>query len=449
MTACPVTIHAAWSPGETRVVAVADGSLIDYAVWRPGSPDGVGDVYQGRVTAIMPAMAGAFVVLSSAGPGSTEGFLPDSEGASGVTEGAILTVRITRAAAGGKGPRLSTRFEGPEAGPRDKTVGLRWRGIDPLRELAGRYPAARVLVDDPALAASLRADLGERLTRVPQAFDDAIEAEIESLGSSEVTLGSGVRLSVYPTPALVAIDVDGAGALAGGAGMANNAARRRHFALNVAMMPELARQIRLRNLSGAILVDLAGMKAKQRASLGPALAAALAGDPLRPRFLGFTGLGLAEIARPRIRAPLHEILSGPLAAGLVALRSIARAARAEPGRRQTLRAAPAVVAALEADPTARDVDPRTCGRGPRTRTASREWPNAIQAVEKTDWLRRPDRRRGALVPGSPRSRVARRCVAIPRGQSAPASSPRWPGRACGAPLRLRQARRVRNGSVGS
>ena len=53
------------------------------------------------------------------------------------------------------------------------------------------------------------------------------------------------------------------------------------------------------------------------AGLGdPALTAALAGDPLRPRFLGFTALGLAEIARPRVRAPLHEMLSGPLAAGL-------------------------------------------------------------------------------------------------------------------------------------
>src|SRR4029077_15319349 len=59
-----VVIHAAWSPGEVRVAAMAGGTLVDYAVWRPGSPDGVGDVHLGRVSAAMPAMAGVFVTLS-------------------------------------------------------------------------------------------------------------------------------------------------------------------------------------------------------------------------------------------------------------------------------------------------------------------------------------------------------------------------------------------------
>jgi ribonuclease G len=353
LTMRAVTIHAAWSPGEVRVAAVRDGDLVDYALWRPGSPDGVGDIHRGRVTAIVPAMAGAFIAL--AGSGQAEGFLPDSEGAKGLTEGTIITVRITRAAQAGKGPRLSARVE-PADGAMDGPLGLRRRGTDPLRECAARYPEASILVDDPALAASLRADLGERITLVPEAFDDAIETEVDSLAAAELTIASGMRLSVYPTPALVAIDVDAGGALvgrgAGGALPGTALAGRGHFALNAAVVPEIARQIRLRNLSGAILIDLAGMKARQRASLGPALAAALARDPLRPRFLGFTALGLAEIARPRVRAPLHEVLSGPLASGLVALRRIARATRAEPGRRLMLRASPAVIAALEADAVA-------------------------------------------------------------------------------------------------
>jgi hypothetical protein len=226
-------------------------------------------------------------------------------------------------------------------------LGLIHRGIDPLREMASRYPTADVLVDDPALAASLRADLGGRLMRVSQAFDDAIESEVESLSWPEVILASGVRISVHPTPALVAIDVDGGAALAG-----RDRAARRHLALNTSVLPEVARQIRLRNLCGAILLDLAGMKAKQRTSLGPRLAEALRGDPLQPKFLGFTALGLAEIVRPRIRAPLHETMLGPLASGLVALRKIARASGAEPGRRLALRAAPRVIAALETDQVA-------------------------------------------------------------------------------------------------
>ena len=334
MAATLTAIHAAWSPGEIRIAVMTDGRLSDYALWRPGSPDGVGDIHRGRISGIVPAMAGAFVTLDGA-----EGFLPDSDGAKGLTEGTILTVRVVRAGQGGKGPRLSARVEQGE-GP----VGLSRRGIDPLRDLAARYPAAAVVVDDPALAASLKANLGDRIVRVHEAFGDAIETEVEALSGTEVLLDSGVRMSVHPTPALVAIDVDGGGAL-----MGRDGAARRHRALNAAVLPEVARQIRLRNLSGAILVDLAGMKAKQRASLGPAFAAALADDPARPRFLGFSGLGLAEIVRPRGRAPLHEMLVGPLAAGLAALRSITRAARADPGRALELRAAPAMVAALQAD----------------------------------------------------------------------------------------------------
>jgi Ribonuclease G/E len=94
------------------------------------------------------------------------------------------------------------------------------------------------------------------------------------------------------------------------------------------------------------------MPIRKRASLGPALTTALAADPLRPRFLGFSALGLAEIMRTRIHPPLHELLSGPHAAGLTALREIARDLDPDPRRLPTLRAAPAVVEALQRDPVA-------------------------------------------------------------------------------------------------
>ena len=125
----------------------------------------------------------------------------------------------------------------------------------------------------------------------------------------------GARLSIWPTPALVAIDVDAGGLLAG-------RCDARHEAVNRAVLPALAEQIRLRNLSGGIVVDLAGLSARKRAALGPDFVAALADDPLRPKFLGFTALGLAEIVRPRVHPPLHELLAGPLAAGLAALRAV-------------------------------------------------------------------------------------------------------------------------------
>jgi len=99
-------------------------------------------------------------------------------------------------------------------------------------------------------------------------------------------------------------------------------------------------------------VDFAGLSPRRRAALGPDLEAALAADRLRPRLLSFTALGLAEIVRPRVHPPLHELLAGPHAAGLAALRRIAAEAAAAPHIAPILRASPAVVAALQADPEA-------------------------------------------------------------------------------------------------
>ena len=65
----------------------ADGTLLDYAIDRPGAPDGVGDLHRGRVTTRVPALAGGFVALD----GAPDGFLPDSEGGKEATEGAAGT----------------------------------------------------------------------------------------------------------------------------------------------------------------------------------------------------------------------------------------------------------------------------------------------------------------------------------------------------------------------
>jgi Ribonuclease G/E len=338
-----VRILAASSPGEVRVAVAHDDDLLDYAIWRPGAPDGVGDVHRGRVIARVPAMAGAFVSVDGA-----EGFLPDSGGAAGLHEGDVLAVRITRAAQGGKGPRLAAQAEtNASRGP----VALLTRGPGPLLELAERHPGASVWLDDPALAARLKNALGERLRPCALAFDERIDELVDALAHSTVELPGGARLHIHPTPALVALDVDAGGATRGNQG-----------AVNRAVAPALARQIRLRNLSGAILVDFAGLAARRRASLAPALHDALAEDPLRPRLLGFTALGLAEIVRPRIHPPLHEVLAGPHAAGLAALRQIAAQAATPPHRLPALRASPAIVAALQADTEALPDLARRAGR---------------------------------------------------------------------------------------
>jgi Rne/Rng family ribonuclease len=157
-------------------------------------------------------------------------------------------------------------------------------------------------------------------------------------------LPGGLRASIEPTAALVAIDMDMAAATAG-----REAKTTKQEAANRAALPALARQIRLRSLAGTILIDLAGLPLRRRPALADAIRAALAPDPAKPRLLGFTASGLAEIQRARTHSPLHELQAGPHAAGLAALRTIAASA----GSPLTLlRAAPDVVSALEADSVA-------------------------------------------------------------------------------------------------
>jgi Ribonuclease G/E len=347
-----IEIRASAAPGEVRVAAVEDDALLDYALWRPGAPDGVGDLHRARILARAPALAGSFVALDGA-----EGFLPDSD-AERPTEGEVLGVRIVRAAQGGKGPRLTARLTDADraligTGP----PALLRRGPDAVQRLAALHPKAAVLIDDAALLAPLRPMLGERLRLVARAFDDALEGDVAALAEPVADLPGGLRLSVWPTPALTALDLD-LGAASGGRGGKGAT----HLAANRAALPAVARQIRLRNLGGAILLDLAGLPPRQRAKLGPDLEAVLAADPVRPRLLGFTALGLAEIVRPRIHPPLADLLAGPHAAGLVALRALAAEIAAAPARVPALAAAPAVAAALQHDDVARADLARRAGR---------------------------------------------------------------------------------------
>jgi len=307
------------TPGEQRTALLLGDVLTEFHIHRPAAPDGIGALHWARVTARVPAMAGAFLALADA-----EAFLPDTEGAARLSEGDGLVVRVTRAGQGGKGPRASARVTDTErALGAPGTPRLLRAGPTPFEELRAAFPAAAVRVG---------------------AFPVALEAEIEALALPEAELPGGMRATITPTPALTAIDLDTGAATAARAQKASA-----QFAANRDAMPELARQIRLRNLSGAILIDFAGMPAKRRAALGPVLAEALAADRLACRLAGFSTLGFAELIRPRLRPPLHELTRGPHAAGLAALRQAAAEAAVAPGRRLALRAAPAVVAALQAD----------------------------------------------------------------------------------------------------
>jgi ribonuclease G len=324
-------IHLSRSPGERRVALLRDGVLHAYRLERPARPDGVGDILRGRITAVMPALAGAFVAL----PEGETGFLPESdcEGRKIPSEGTILTLRVTRAPQGGKGKRVTART------PQIEGDGLIARGPDAALRWAAAYPEARIIADDAAEVARLRSAIhASRVLLQPNAFDDALEDEVARLAEPEWDLPGGGRLIFSPLPALTAVDVDSGGA--------------DPREVNRLAIPEFARQLRLRDLAGAILLDLAGLSVKQRAALEPDLRAACGHDGLT-QLLGLGPLGLFELRRARIHPPLHEALAErALTTGLALLRQAAREAAAAPARRLALHAPAPVLAALEAMPEA-------------------------------------------------------------------------------------------------
>ena len=262
--------------------------LTEFYAWNRETPDGLGDLYTGRVDAVEKALAGCFVAL---GP-DMSGFLPDSAGGKTLTIGQYVSVRVTRAPQNGKGPRLTLDSTPPGDSP-----GLIATGPGPLLELAERFPEQEILIDDYALMATLRPALEGRMRYDAKAFDAVLEDEIATLAEPTAALPQGARLHITQAPAATLLDVDAA-----------SASHMNPVALNQAIIPEICRQIVLRNLSGGILIDFAGLRAAQRQKLLPALREALQRDPLAPTLLGLSHLGFAEINRRRIRPPLSEIL---------------------------------------------------------------------------------------------------------------------------------------------
>jgi len=178
-----------------------------------------------------------------------------------------------------------------------------------------------------------------------------IEEQIEAALSPTVPLAGGGSLIVCETPVLCAFDVNTGSA---DGGLRENTA----FAVNIAAAREASRQMRLRNISGLVVIDFVPLKDEsRRRRVLEALTEAARDDPLSPNVVGYTRLGLVEVTRRRHGLSLQEIFSGPrqqaayqpakspLTAALEALRGVLRRARGGTAAPR-LRVSPAVAAAL-------------------------------------------------------------------------------------------------------
>jgi Ribonuclease G/E len=163
---------------------------------------------------------------------------------------------------------------------------------------AGSGPAGLVRPALGARAEALRdwVQPGDALREGPTALADAGIWEIaDDLRRPPVALAAG-SMTIEPTRALVAVDVNT------GADVSPAAALK----ANLAAARELPRQLRLRGLGGQVVVDFAPLAKPDRPKVETALAAALRDDGIDTAIVGWTPLGHLEIQRKRARRPLGD-----------------------------------------------------------------------------------------------------------------------------------------------
>ncbi|WP_156424331.1 Rne/Rng family ribonuclease [Bacillus sp. FJAT-27445] len=130
------------------------------------------------------------------------------------------------------------------------------------------------------------------------------EAEIGKLQKRVVWLANGAYLLVEEMETLTAIDVN-TGKFSG-----KNSLKETVLKTNLLAADEIARQIRLRDLAGIILVDFIDMKTEEDRGLVTAkMESALRKDGRRTRIAGFTSLGILQITRKRLGPSLSETLA--------------------------------------------------------------------------------------------------------------------------------------------
>jgi ribonuclease G len=182
-----------------------------------------------------------------------------------------------------------------------------------LRDLV-TYETTRILIDSrenfqkistfaqeymPQVAPLLEHYTGER-----PLFDlHGVEEEIEKALARRVDLKSGGYLIIDQTEAMTTIDVNTGGYV----GVRNF--DDTVFKTNLEAAQTIARQLRLRNLGGIIIVDFIDMESTEhRKDVLEELNRALEKDHTRITVSGFTALGLVEMTRKRTRESLAHIL---------------------------------------------------------------------------------------------------------------------------------------------
>ncbi len=396
-----------FTPMETRVALVENGSTQDIHIERSVNLGIVGNIYAGKVVRVLPGMQAAFVdigvertsfihvsdiVVSKDRGREDQGRTPENI-ADHLHDGKKIIVQVTRDPLGTKGARLTmqlsvaTRYlvllpqthhigvsqliEDPlerarlqqvlaqalavedmcdaggfilrtaaeGVGAEEIAADLRylkrlWAAVSrraraatqaellyadlPLhlrivRDLA-RPSVERIFIDSRECFASLQefctdyvpevAGLLEHYSGERPLFDlHGVEDEIQRALARRVELKSGGYLIIDQTEAMTTIDVN-TGSFVGKRNQAETILKT-----NLEAAAALARQLRVRNLGGIIIIDFIDMEdAEHRRQVHRTLEKLMQRDPARNRITGVSELGLVEMTRKRTRESLERML---------------------------------------------------------------------------------------------------------------------------------------------
>lgn len=177
-----------------------------------------------------------------------------------------------------------------------------------------RQNIGEILVDTPAVYEKIveyirqtRPDFIDRLklyqNKTPLFSHFQIEKQIETAYQHVVNLPSGGSIVIDHTEALVSIDINSARATAG------KNIEETAFNTNLQAAEEIARQLRLRDIGGLVVIDFIDMLSIQhQREVGNQLREALKADRARVRIGNITKFGLMEMSRQRLRPTLREAI---------------------------------------------------------------------------------------------------------------------------------------------